>query len=253
MQRSWDAHTYHHVSGLMDSFSVEVLDRLILEGNETVLDAGCGTGRITALLLERLPRGRVIAVDADEAMAAQARRNLDDERVFVKRTDLLALDLDQDVDAVFSTATLHWVLDHDRLFANLFSALRPGGQLVAQFGGEGNINSLLRAAHTTAADPEYAQWLENFVTDWYFPRLDETRRRLERVGFEQTRCWRQSFRVEPDDPITYLETIPLGSWVQLLPEDRRRRFTEAVADRLGKPLIVEYVRLNVDATRPALS
>jgi trans-aconitate 2-methyltransferase len=237
----------------MDPLSAEVLDRLVLSGDETVLDAGCGSGRITSLLLERLPRGRVIAVDADPAMVAEARRNLDDSRVVVQCVDLLALDLDREVDAVFSTATLHWVLDHDRLFTRLFAALRSGGRLVAQCGGEGNIEVLLRTADAVARHADYAPWLGGFVPDWYFADADATRGRLERAGFEQARCWSQSFRVEPEDALTYLETIPLGSWVQLLPEDRRRPFTEAVAERLGDPVTADFVRLNIEATKPSRS
>jgi trans-aconitate 2-methyltransferase len=235
----------------MEPLSAEVLDRLVLSGDEIVLDAGCGSGRITSSLLERLPRGRVIAVDADPAMVAEARRNLDDDRVAVQCVDLLALDLDREVDAVFSTATLHWVLDHDRLFTRLFAALRPGGQLVAQCGGEGNVEVLLRTADAVAHDARYAPWLEGFAPNWYFADEDATRQRLERAGFEPARCWSQSFRVEPEDPLTYLETIPLGSWVELLPPDRRRSFSEAVAERVADPLTIDFVRLNIEATRPS--
>ena len=76
-----------------------------------MLDAGCGTGKVTRVLLERLPRGRVIAVDASPSMVEQARAALPGA-VDVRQADLTALDLGEPVDAVLSTATFHWIPDH---------------------------------------------------------------------------------------------------------------------------------------------
>src|SRR5918994_6898296 len=136
--RDWDATTYARLSAPMTAMGSDVLDRLVLRGDETVLDAGCGTGNVTRLLVERLPRGRVIAVDAAPSMVEQARELLP-PAVDVRRADLLELALDEPVDAILSTATFHWVPDHDRLVANLYAALKPGGRLVAQCGGHGNV------------------------------------------------------------------------------------------------------------------
>src|SRR5436309_3319441 len=111
--------------------------------------AGCGTGRVTEHLLRRLPDGRVIALDASDAMLTEAARRLAafGDRVQYVRADLgQPLPFDQQVDAVFSTAVFHWVPDHDALFANLAAMLRPSGTLVAQCGGTGNVASVMAAA-----------------------------------------------------------------------------------------------------------
>jgi trans-aconitate 2-methyltransferase len=97
---------------------IDVLDRLELDGDETVLDAGCGTGKVTRVLHDRLPRGRVIAVDAAPSMVEQARATLP-ASVDVREADLRTLSLDAPVDAVLSTATFHWIADHQRLFVSL--------------------------------------------------------------------------------------------------------------------------------------
>src|SRR5687768_902627 len=128
--RDWDAATYERLSAPIAAMGVDVLDRLELEGHETVLDAGCGTGKVTRVLHERLPRGHVIAVDAAPSMVEQARALLPAE-VDVRQADLLSLALEEPVDAVLSTATFHWILDHERLFARLHAVLRPGSRLVA--------------------------------------------------------------------------------------------------------------------------
>ena len=149
----------------MTEMASVVLDRLPLVGSETVVDAGCGTGRVTELLLERLPRGRVIAVDADPEMIRVARENLGD-RADVRQCDLVELPAEEQVDAVFSTATFHWILDHDLLFAKLFSVLRPGGRLVAQCGGRGNISELRSVGDSLASDPTFAPYFENWSPPW---------------------------------------------------------------------------------------
>ena len=145
--REWDAATYDRVSEPQLQWGREVLDRLPLRGDERVLDAGCGSGRVTAELQSRLPRGRVVAVDGSAAMVARAREALGPGAEVIE-SDLLDLELEEPVDAVFSTATFHWILDHDRLFNRLHAAVRPGGAMEAQCGGEGNVAEWQRVRDT---------------------------------------------------------------------------------------------------------
>ena len=196
--RDWNAESYQRISAPMEAMGREVLDRLELRGDERVLDAGCGTGRVTAALVERLPRGEVVAVDGSPAMVAEARERLG-PGVEVFAADLLELELDEPVDAILSTATFHWIPDHDRLFDRLFAALRPGGRLVAQCGGAGNV-ATVQAAIDAVAEPALAGW----AGPWTFASPEETTARLERSGFTDARAWLQQVRVEPDDPREYM-------------------------------------------------
>ena len=104
--REWDGGTYDRISAPMEQMGLEVLARLPLQGDETVLDAGCGSGRVTAALLDRLPRGQVIAMDGSAAMLHAARARLgDDPRVQFVEADLTSLDLGgRRCDAILSTA-----------------------------------------------------------------------------------------------------------------------------------------------------
>jgi trans-aconitate 2-methyltransferase len=187
--RDWDAATYDRLSAPIAAMGADVLDRLELRGDETVLDAGCGTGKVTAILCERLPRGRVIAVDAAPSMVAQARAALP-AQVDVRQADLLELSLEEPVDAVLSTATFHWIGDHARLFATLFDALAPGGRLVAQCGGEGNVQEITAAGFAAAAEPPFAEHLGDWAGDWNFASVPDTERRLRAAGFTDVWCWR---------------------------------------------------------------
>src|SRR5271167_1690890 len=151
--RQWDGASYDCISGPMEALGREVLSRLELRGDETVLDAGCGSGRVTEALLERLPRGRVIAIDVSASMLAAARERLGrgSAGLEIRQADLLELELDAPVDVILSTATFHWIADHEALFRRLHGALRPGGRLVAQCGGEGNIDILRGRAKVVLA------------------------------------------------------------------------------------------------------
>jgi trans-aconitate 2-methyltransferase len=246
MSREWNASVYDRVSGPQVAMAGPVLDRLDLRGDEVVLDAGCGSGRVTEMLLERLPEGRVIGVDSSPTMIEHARAALA-ERATVLQADLQELELDETVDAVFSNAVFHWVPDHDRLFARLHAALRPGGQLVAQCGGEGNVARLHRAANEVARDPRFAGHFEDWVRPWNFAGPEETTERLRRAGFEKIQAWLEPYPVTPDDPVTYLRTVCLGPHLQLLPDGLREEFVETVRERMGDEL--DYVRLNIVALR----
>jgi trans-aconitate 2-methyltransferase len=247
--RAWDAETYDRVSNVQVEWARKVLARLPLTGDETVLDAGCGTGRVTALLLERLPEGHVIGVDSSEAMAEYARAALGDGAAILT-ADLTELELDSPVDAVFSNAVFHWIGDHERLFERLFAVLKPGGRLVAQCGGRGNIESFLSLVDDVAATEPFAEHFEGFVRTWWFPGAEETAARLWRAGFDEVRTWLEPSRVTPEDPAGFLRTVVLGVHLPRLPEELEDPFVSGVLARAGEPLELEYVRLNIEARKP---
>lgn len=244
--REWDGASYDRVSAPQQAMGRKVLSRLALDGDELVLDAGCGTGRVTEMLLERLPRGRVIAVDASPSMVQVARQRIGG-RVDVRELDLLELELEEPVDAIFSTATFHWIADHDTLFARLRAALRQGGRLVAQCGGEGNVQRLHGVARDVAAEAPFAAQLRDWTGPWNFSSADLARRRLLAAGFSQARCWLEPAPAQPPQPREFLRTVLLGPFLQQLPRQLREPFVAAVHERLGEPLSVDYVRLNIDA------
>jgi trans-aconitate 2-methyltransferase len=234
----------------MEALGREVLGRLKLRGDETVLDAGCGSGRVTEALLACLPEGRVIALDSSASMLAAARGRLgrDEGRLEFRHGDLLELELDTPVDAILSTATFHWIGDHETLFARLRSALRAGGQLVAQCGGEGNIDVLRGQAGELLAIAPYAEHFTGWLPPWHYAGASATRARLLDAGFRDAECWLAPAPRQPEHPREFLTTIVLGPHVQRLPEELRGPFIDELLARLGEPVVVDYVRLNIDAT-----
>jgi trans-aconitate 2-methyltransferase len=256
----WDAKTYDRLASPQEEWARVLLDeRLPLKGDETVLDAGCGSGRVTRLLLERLPEGLVLGVDGSPSMIENARESLTafSDRLVLINSDLLELSpamVEQaigrpTVDAVFSNATFHWIDDDERLYARLFEVLPPGGRLEAQCGGKGNVPEWVEAVQRATARPEFEQTLRGFWP-WHFRGTDETERRLRAEGFTDVRCWLWEGDYEPADPRNWVSVVGLAPHRERLPEELRDPFTEAVLEELPDPLVHHYVRLNISARRP---
>jgi trans-aconitate 2-methyltransferase len=247
----WDAVAYDRLSDPQLEWGTAVLERLALRGDETVLDAGCGSGRVTQKLLEGLPGGRVVALDASSTMLSEARRRLASagERVVFVHADLLDLAAhmlggDAPVDAVFSTATFHWIPDHERLFANLANVLRPGGRLVAQCGGVGNIASLLAIVHDLGVERAGV---------WNYASSQDTRSRLESAGFEDIHVWlhQEPTPFASSEQLTdYLETVCLRQSVGSMPAEQRAQLLRDVVSAMPDR-VIDYVRLNIEARRTA--
>jgi len=248
----WDATTYDRVADPQLEWGREVLARLELDGDESVLDAGCGSGRVTRLVAERVPRGRVLGVDASPSMIELARTRLADlgDLVRLEVLDLIDLEIEEPVDAIFSNATFHWILDHQRLFDRLFAALRPGGVLEAQCGGQGNVEEWERAIESAAGDERFSAYLRGMPAATNFASVGDTEARLARSGFEVGAVWLEDKRHEPADPRAFVSAVGLAKQLHELPNQLHDEFIDAVLGSMARPLVLDYVRLNISARRP---
>lgn len=257
--REWNSSQYHQLSDPQFQWGLKVLERLVVRGDETVLDAGCGTGRVTAELARRLPNGRVIASDVSENMIGAARQNLEAEfgdRIRYLRADMADLPLNREVDLIFSTAAFHWVQDHDALFRSLFRALRPGGKLVAQCGGGPNLEKTYsRAKHIIRERRDLSHFFENFSEPVHFAFPDETTARLRTAGFADPIAWLESTPTTIADLSTYrefLRTVVLRAHVARLPEQGIEYLLDQMASRAAHDdpaFTLDYWRLNLDARK----
>jgi trans-aconitate 2-methyltransferase len=238
--REWDAGAYETLSAPMRERGQDAVARLELRGEETVLDAGCGTGQVTASLLERLPRGRAIALDGSLQMLARAReRFAGDARVSFVHADLeRPLPLARPVDAIVSTSTFHWVRDHDALFRHLAAVLKPGGQLVVDCGGAGNIAAILAALGE----------LGHAAHPWTYAGIEETRARLRAAGFADAdvRLVPRVSRFEPAQLERFLSSVVLRTYVAELGPEAGGTLVREVAARLPEREI-RWVRLEIVA------
>lgn len=244
--RDWDAATYDRVADPQFQWALEQLERLPLRGDEVVLDAGCGSGRVTAELVGRVPRGRVYGVDVAPSMVEHARAALGG-RATILCQDLTELELPEPVDAVFSNATFHWIPDHLALFAALHAAMKPGAPLVAQCGGRGNIDAFRRTADEVARESRFAPYFTGWQRPWNYASAEATAARLTEAGFSEVQTWLEPRSVRP--PAAFISTVCLVRHLDPLPDDLRDAFVERVIKRCGEPVVLEYVRLNMTARR----
>jgi trans-aconitate 2-methyltransferase len=246
--RDWDATTYDRVSAPQQRWAAEQLDRLALAGDEVVVDAGCGSGKITLELIRRVPRGTVYAVDAAPSMVRHTQEAVGD-RATALCQDLVALDLPEPVDVVFSNATFHWIADHDALFAALHRNMKPGARLLAQCGGRGNIDRFRVLADEVAFAEPFAPYFTDWVRPWNYATAEDTAERLERAGFTEVSTWLEEKPTPLDDPRPFVSTVCLVRHLDPLPGELRDQFIDTVLERYGSPVVLDYVRLNMTARR----
>jgi trans-aconitate 2-methyltransferase len=242
----WDAHTYDALPLPHERWGATAIAHLRLNGHETVLDLGCGTGRDAEHLLSLLPHGHVVAVDGSGQMLSALRRRLanDLNRVTVVQADLRQpLPLVQGVDAAVSVATLHWLPDHAAVFRNVAAALRPGGQLIAECGGYGNIVTF-RTALREVSGADGAEI-------WNFADIQETTQHLQEAGFTDVsvRLVPDPARLERGEPLeAFIATVMLSAQLREMSSEERRPFVHEVAQSLPEP-VIDYVRLQISAMR----
>ena len=255
----WDAERYHRLSDPQVAWGQRVLDRLAPADGETILDIGCGTGRLTAQLATAADAGFVVGLDRSEAMLVQAREWLGRQAPHVRlvRGDAAALPFAETFDAIFSAATLHWVRDHAAAFRSIFRALRPGGRLVAQCGGGPNLSRLLARTHALMMSPRFAGHFGAWEDPWYFADEPSTVAELQSAGFDDIDVSLESAPVTLRDAESFSDFIAcvcIRHHIDRLPRAERSEFVGMLADAAARddpPYTLDYWRLNIFARKAA--
>lgn len=258
--QNWNAQDYSRNASAQWNWAQELIDKLHLRGDETLLDIGSGDGKITASLAGRLPRGRVIGIDASASMGSLARASFpaaQHPNLDFRQMDAAALDLPERFDAAFSNATLHWVPDHPAVLRGLSRCLKPGGRILLQMGGQGNAAEIEAAFQRRMAQPSYRDHFLDFKTPYRFYGPQSYRDWLPDAGFSARRIELIPKDMQHDGP-EGLKGWLRTTWFPFtdrLPEPLRAVFLEEVlADYLERfPLDaqgkthVAMLRLEVEA------
>jgi trans-aconitate 2-methyltransferase len=266
----WDAERYHRLSDPQQTWGRRVLHRLAPVGGERILDIGCGTGRLSAELLERMGRGHVVGLDRSASMLAEAKARCASRPPFTPlhdasthpslltfvRADGAALPFTDAFDAVFSTAAFHWIPDHVALFGGVYRALAPGGRFVAQCGGGPNLATLIARAHALMDSARYAAYFDGWRDPWNFADIPTTVLRLEQAGFSAIDVFLEEAPTTIEDRASYVDFLAcvcVQHHVERLPIAEQRPFLDALADLAASddpPFTLDYWRLNLSARKP---
>lgn len=260
---SWNAEVYDRIGTPMRGWAQQVINDLGLRGDETVLDAGCGSGSVTLDLLERLPQGKIYAVDSSREMIDKLRYTIERRgirSIMAIHADLTRFRLPEEVDVVFSNAVFHWIPDDDALFSCLLRNTKPGGRLRAQCGGGNIFARFMPVVHDVRTRAPFVRWLGDYVDGKKYRTPEQAVASLERAAWTEARAssFEAPVRFESeDDASLYLRTIILRDHVARLPEDQHEPYVRAVIAEYirlhGPPFTADYVRLDMWARRPHAS
>ncbi len=258
--REWNSSEYHRLSQPQVSWGKKVLARLNLRGDELVLDAGCGSGRLTADLLEALPKGRVVGVDLSQNMLQTAHAHLQPKfagHFALIAADMTALPFVHAFDGIVSTAAFHWVMHPERLFRDLFHALRPGGWLQAQCGGAGNLDRLRARMRTLAHSREYSPYLADFPEPWVYLDAENAASLLRSAGFADVKTGLESAPTLFDNRQEYFDfvkaVIVRQHIEQISDPELQLKYVSDLTDLAASddpPFLLDYWRLNMSARVP---
>ena len=256
----WNATSYHKVSGPQATWGHRVLSRLTVRGDEVAIDAGCGSGRLTGALMERLPRGSLLAIDRSWNMLLTARANLRPQfgaRIAFVQVALPDLPFADCADLVFSTATFHWIKDHPALFASIFRALRSGGRLHAQCGGGPNLAQAHGLAERVMRAEPFRAYFSGWPGPWEFADAVTTADRLRAVGFTDVDTGLEEAPTTLASETDYREfvtTVIYHPHLERLPNaGLKQAFIDRVTALAAKdtpPFTLDYWRLNMQARKP---
>jgi trans-aconitate methyltransferase len=254
---TWNAEDYVKNSSAQEVWANELISKLTLNGHESLLDIGCGDGRITDKIAQRLPCGTVVGIDSSESMIALASKSFTRENLSFYTMDATDIHLDNTFDIAFSNATLHWVKDHQAVLSGLKNHLNPKAKILFQMGGYGNAAEIMNVVEQVTASSQWGAYFEGFDFPYHFYGIADYEQWLRTAGYEVIRIAlipKDMVHKSRDELMGWLRTTWFP-YTDRLPEDRRELFlTILVREYIGKNPVdskgqthVKMVRLEVEA------
>jgi trans-aconitate 2-methyltransferase len=253
----WDASDYAKNSQGQYGWAMGNIGKLALRGAESVLDIGCGDGKITAEIAKRVPHGRVIGIDRSEEMIALATRLIQLPNTTFRVLDAQTLDFDSEFDAVFSNSALHWMPDPEAVVRGIARALKPGGRIFLSMGGQGTASSAFKALAAMSQDPRWSEAISRAISPYHFLGPQEYGPWLASAGLHADRV---ELVAKPmrHAGITALEGWFRTTWMaytERVPQSQRAEFVHELAERASTDctiaedgaLLMPMVNLEVEA------
>ena len=225
----WNGDAYHRLSDFQYDAAMELTDLLCLRGDERILDAGCGSGRITREILKRVPHGAIVGVDISGSMLQTARREVvaqPGQSIDFLQRDLQNFTELSELDGLFSNMAIHFVHDHALLFKNFAKMLKPGGWIALQFGSSEQNNPVLTEVFDTLNAPPFGDYLKAKAFHFVGSDRATTREQLENAGFKDIETLLLPLAIRGasrDKMLTFFEETVVQDCEKRLPTEALRR------------------------------
>jgi trans-aconitate methyltransferase len=261
MSYQWNAKNYSKNASAQFGWGMELLQSITLHGDETVLDVGCGDGKVTQVIAESVPHGRVVGMDSSEDMIQFAQETYRDgaPQLVFQHGDASALSYEHEFDLVFSNACLHWVHDHIAVLKGIARALKPGGRALLQMGGTGNVETVRAAVREVNSEEPWVAYFEDVAPSHFFHGDEEYAEWLSLAGLVPSRLklMPKEMLHTPDEFEGWFRATWLPD-IQRVPEERREAFIHHCMDVYQKNNTLDeegkfhtpVVRLEVLAEKP---
>jgi trans-aconitate 2-methyltransferase len=233
---NWNAEDYQQNSAAQQQWARELIAKLALTGSENLLDLGCGDGKITAEIADRLPNGTVIGIDNSSSMITLARQQYPISRypnLSFERMDARALAFENQFDVVFSNAVLHWIKDHRPVVEGLFKSLKPGGKILLQMGAKNGVSVYLSVLNQMLSLPEWKVYFQDFEFPYGFMGVEDYEVMLPAAGFHIKRVEliaKDAVHANREKFKGWIRTTWLP-YTERVPESKREQFIELIATR----------------------
>jgi trans-aconitate methyltransferase len=190
LKRNWNADDYAKNSSAQLEWAQELITKLNLQGHESVLDIGCGDGKVSAQLARKVKKGKVVGIDSSESMINHAVEQFPpttNPNLSFRLMDATEIHSSEKFDVAFSNATLHWVEDHGAVLRGVHSCLKSGGKILFQMGGRGNAIEAFGAIIEILQRPQWRRYVKGFMLPYHFYGPEEYEDWFRETGFRPVR------------------------------------------------------------------
>lgn len=235
MSFEFNAEKYKKASAHQQEWGKKLTSEFDFFGNENILDLGCGDGRITAQLAERVPDGNVVGIDASKNMIHSATTNYKARNLQFDLLDINEINFENEFDIIISNAALHWIKDHSKLLSSVHKALKTNGIARFNFAADGNCSAFFRVVQGVMAEKKYAAYFNQFGWPWYMPVIDEYEGLINKYDFSETRVWGEKadkFFPNIEAMVGWLDQPSLVPFLKCLDSQKKVSFRDTVIDRM---------------------
>lgn len=235
MAFNFDGEKYKKASAHQKEWANKILAELYFKGNETILDLGCGDGVITNQLADLVPDGEVLGIDASEGMIKTAQKGREFKNVIFELKNINEIEYKNRFDFIFSNATLHWILDHNKLLKKVFQALKPAGTIRFNFAGDGNCSFFFGVIRRAMSKSRFREFFQDFTWPWYMPTIEEYNKIAAETEFSDFEIWGENadrYFADCDSMIKWIDQPSIVPFLKCIPAHQKQDFRNFVVERM---------------------